>query len=342
MGCYHPLIGQVVSDPTTTTGRRLKVISSVDKIRYFSAAPEREFSVNAHQVFINDDTGEYIENITIPCGKCIGCRLDYSRKWADRMVLEQMATPGDTWFVTLTYDDEHLPVNDLGFSVLKKKQLQDFFKRLRISVERRDGKPSNLRFYACGEYGTKTGRAHYHAIVYNLQLSDLQQIGRNEMGNALFNSGFLSKIWSFGFVVVAPSNWSTAAYVARYVTKKWIKSDEQYIADHQPLPFTTMSLKPGIGAPWYFQNLDLFGSENPKIVLPPVKDKEHIIAPPEYFERLFLNDGGDPQVIRKLHDRRRFIAEATVAETDLDELNYFEVKESVKKKSMERLIRSLD
>ena len=121
----------------------------------------------------------------IPCGNCIGCRLDYSREWANRGYLE-MQTSFNAWFVTLTYDDEHnyVPeefITDTGFSFvdlnpeneyhwkgcLQPKDLTQFIKNLR-QIFKREYEYEGIRFMACGEYGSKARRPHFHLILFNV------------------------------------------------------------------------------------------------------------------------------------------------------------------------------
>ena len=66
----------------------------------------------------------------VPCGKCIGCRLEHSRSWAVRCVHEAYMYENNC-FVTLTYDDEHLPLTGDGLATLQRNDLTLFLKRLR-------------------------------------------------------------------------------------------------------------------------------------------------------------------------------------------------------------------
>lgn len=138
--------------------------------------------------------------VKIPCGKCIGCRLDYSRQWANRCMLEAQYHDKDSvWFVTITYNDKYVPKvttvdPETGKSVpaftLRKKDFQLWMKRLR----KRFG-CDHIRFFAAGEYGSETFRPHYHAILFGLHLHDLevwQSSGRFQ----LFTSKELAKTWS--------------------------------------------------------------------------------------------------------------------------------------------------
>ncbi|MDO5343060.1 MAG: replication initiation protein [Bacteroidia bacterium] len=175
--------------------------------------------------------------VKIPCGQCIGCRLEKSRQWAMRCVCESSLWDYNI-FLTLTYDNEHLPA-DLS---LHKDHLQKFMKRLR--KEFGDG----IRFYACGEYGNLNERPHYHLILFNFRLLDAEPIRYKP--SPLFISPSLSKLWPFGFHSFGSVTFDSAAYVARYCTKK-LTGDlaEEHYHGREP-EFALMSRRPGIGHDW--------------------------------------------------------------------------------------------
>lgn len=98
-------------------------------------------------------TRDNYEIIQVPCGRCLGCRLDHAKMWSDRCMLE-LQDHDEAYFVTLTYDDQHVTLSDENAATLVKSDLQNFFKRLR-----KDGQ--KIRYFACGEYGENTFRPHY-------------------------------------------------------------------------------------------------------------------------------------------------------------------------------------
>ena len=112
-------------------------------------------------IVFNVADGYHDMPVQVPCGKCIGCRLDYSRKWAIRCVLEAQMHK-ENCFLTLTYDDEHLPKGEK----LEKEEMQKFWKRLRKATG------TKIRYYMAGEYGTEGGRPHYHACVFGWKPRD--------------------------------------------------------------------------------------------------------------------------------------------------------------------------
>lgn len=178
----------------------------------------------------------------IPCGKCPGCRMDYSKGWAERMILELKDNP-KAMFVTLTYRNADLPRGDCGIPSLRMSDLQKFFKRLRKHFV---GK--RIRYYCVGEYGPRTKRPHYHAIIYGLSLDDFPDLtcfGVNELGQPYYTSPTFERIWSNGFVQQSEVTYHTCAYVSRYCLKK--QRTSHYVAEGIEPEFNVSSRKPGIG-----------------------------------------------------------------------------------------------
>ena len=179
----------------------------------------------------------------VPCGKCLGCRIDYSREWANRMCIELDDNPRAI-FLTLTYNDEHLPLTDSGVPTLDKRDLQLFWKRLRKSFP-----GVTIRYYVAGEYGPKTLRPHYHAIVYGLALDDFPDLytrGCNELRQPYYSSPRMAGIWGNGYILMSEVSYKTCAYVARYVLKKHYGSDKYFLGDAIQ-EFSLCSRRPGIG-----------------------------------------------------------------------------------------------
>lgn len=184
----------------------------------------------------------------LPCGGCIGCRLDRAEQWAVRCMHEAQMHEWNS-FITLTYADDKLPED---FSV-NLRELQLFMKRLRKEV-------GKVRFYGCGEYGDALERPHYHALIFGYAFPDRQLFKRSPTGD-IFTSATLSKVWTFGHSTVGDVDYESARYVAGYCMKK-IGGDPaaaHYLRTHpvngqlvrvEP-EFQTQSGKPGIGATWF-------------------------------------------------------------------------------------------
>ena len=111
------------------------------------------------KIYVNEEHGK----LNLGCGKCLACRIQKRKEWSMRL-WHELAYYDKSVFLTLTYDDNHMPDNES----LRLRDLQLFFKRLRKSLNKSNSKP--IKYFACGEYGTSTLRPHYHAIVYGLGL----------------------------------------------------------------------------------------------------------------------------------------------------------------------------
>jgi len=214
------------------------------------------------------------QQLNLPCGQCVGCRLERSRQWAVRCMHEASLYDSNC-FLTLTYDDKNLP-SDLS---LNKSHFQDFMKRLR----KRYG--SGIRYYHCGEYGDIYGRPHYHALLFNHDFEDKKFFSERN-GNRVYTSDSLSNLWTAGFSVIGEVTFESAAYVARYVMKKVTgeKADDYYGGR---LPeYTTMSRGSkklgtgGIGKGWF----DKFKSD--VYPIDRVIVRGHPSRPPRFYDTL--------------------------------------------------------
>lgn len=256
----------------------------------------------------------------VPCGQCIGCKLEYSRQWAMRCHHEALCWETNS-FITLTYSPEHLPSDQS----LIKYHWQTFIKRLReqfvplnphpkpenpydrllepelyykISKENKQTpygifrRDNAIRFFMCGEYGeecqtchknkyecdrdlshvfiSSIGRPHYHACLFNFDLPD-KTFWKTDGETHLYTSQILEKLWKHGFCSIGDVTFESAAYVARYITKKITgeNAEEHYLKPNLEtgeinnlLPeFTLQSRDPGIAKTWYdkYGHTDLEG-----------------------------------------------------------------------------------
>lgn len=149
-----------------------------------------------------------IRGMRVPCGKCIVCRQNRARQWAVRLQHE-LQFHHQYCFITLTYDDEHVPIIE-GDITLWKNDLQLFWKRLRKLLP----KNQKIKYLACGEYGEKTSRPHYHAIIFGWQPEDLIEIS-----NKIITSEILESVWKQGNVAVGSVVDETIYYVTGYILK---------------------------------------------------------------------------------------------------------------------------
>lgn len=176
----------------------------------------------------NPVTGQIEYGLKVPCGKCTSCKIAKAREWALRLMLE-MPYWQNTIFVTLTYNDESL--TDLS---LDKRTLQLFFKRLRKLTNR------ELKYFACGEYGDKSGRKHFHAIIFGIGLSDEWNY---DIGCYYSENHFIERCWNYGNVFNGDVTFQSCRYVAEYVFKKYNgKTKEKiYVENGLECPFQLQS-----------------------------------------------------------------------------------------------------
>lgn len=284
----------------------------------------------------------------VPCGMCVGCRTAYAREWAIRCLMEEKFST-NSLFLTLTYDNEHLPVKEFydprsgeiySRGVLVKRDFQLFMKRLRLEL------PEGVRFMASGEFGELYKRPHFHAILFNAPIDDLKISVPAEAnnGNALYDSDLVRSTWKNGNISVGEVNYGTCAYVAGYVQKKekgFLKAkaearDEmlkrlippdtvapapiETLADRQP--FLMSSRRPGIGRKYYDDHIqDIY--ERDSII---VKYKEDVqnVQPSRYYDRLYdIDHHEELQAIKKKRrEDSQYRQGQTLALTDLSAEEY--------------------
>lgn len=228
----------------------------------------------------------------VPCGKCLACLSRRSSMWTNRLMVEQNHS-AVTWFVTLTYNDENLPVvyhssdsldltrglmlpldGDCAFfdqtPVVYKKDLVDFFKRLRsrLSVQ--------IKYYACAEYGSNSHRPHYHFILFLKDIMTREHI-----------SECLSESWPFGFIRLDECGPAAIRYVTKYVCKDSSDSFHDFVCQLGFPVFAIMSKKLGAD---YLKDNALFhdGSvESCKFLL---DDGTPSVLPRYYKDKLYTSD----------------------------------------------------
>jgi hypothetical protein len=217
------------------------------------------------------ERGDILRALQLPCNSCLGCLLERSRKWAIRCLHESQMHE-DNCFVTLTYDDAHL-----GDGSLNYRDYQLFMRRLR----KRFGA---VRFFMCGEYGDLRGRPHFHSCLFGFNFPDREYYRTLRSGSRLYTSGILSDLWPKGFSSIGDVTFESAAYVARYIFKKFEKPIPGWIVSEggecrpKVREFTRMSLKPGIGREWIEKYLDEV-YDNDYVVVNGVKCR-----PPKYYD----------------------------------------------------------
>lgn len=290
MGCYKPMIR--VEDTWNWA-------KAEDGHLYH---PARIISTDRLEQYDKQNLARY-RYTQIGCGECIGCRLDYSREWANRGYLESTMWDNN-YFVTLTLDDENIEIPEFietkeGFlfmeveniewmGTLVPKDLQDFLKRLREEF-RTKYNHTGIRFMAAGEYGETYGRPHYHLILFNTPFptESFHNPKVKYEKYVYYENTILEKCWKKGWAQITECSWNTIAYVARYITKKinGPGSEEEYAAKGQVKEFFRVSNQPGIGREYYEKHKEEIYKDD-KVLIRNAKGS-HWVKPPTYFDKLY-------------------------------------------------------
>lgn len=267
MPCFRPLSGYRSKLVNPTTGKRGITFS------------KREAA-----------STDPVDQITLPCGQCRHCRLEHSRQWAMRCVHEASLYDNNC-FLTLTYSDEFLPQNnslDYDAPVL-------FMKRLRKQFG------EGIRSYGCAEYGDLLQRPHYHLCIFNFDFTDKKHL-KTVNEHKIYSSETLSLLWPFGHSSIGSLTFESAAYVARYCTKKitGARAKTHYevvdpssgeVFERAPERAICVSRRPGLGRTWYEQNAKYTQTFDHVIL----RGKK--LRPTKYYDRLF--DLADPAAFKE-------------------------------------------
>lgn len=270
--------------------------------------------------------------LLIPCGRCQGCNLERSRQWALRCIHEGKLHGTNNSYITLTYDDEHLPPNNN----LHHRDFVLFLKRLRKQLRHK------IKFYMCGEYGDKNGRPHYHAIIFGHRYTDLQYHSTNHNGDRLSTSATLQRQWGLGHCLIGELSYQSASYIARYIMKKVRGDAAETHYTHVNLEtgeifqrtpeYNQMSrggrTGKGIAHDWYQRyRTDVFPSDQCIIDGKPVK-------PPRYYDKLLRK--GDRLTYDELKAKREYAGAQAAADNTPERLEVKAAVTAARIKSLKR------
>ena len=252
----------------TDNGKKLLYITS-NKTNFIYKPKSKEcaYSQAPKDIFTDKIITDYVE---IPCGECEQCQAKRAEEWKERCIAESKLWKHNC-VINLTYNDENLPINHfkiieetgervkatpeestIKIPTIRYKDVQDFKKRLAEHWKRKHGE-SEIRFVCACEYGDKRQRPHYHLIMFNLHLRDMEDHGFTPKGGREFLSKEIQKIWNKGWVTIGEVTEESIAYIANYTLKK-IKgaNAKEYYKQHGKEPeMIRYSNKPGIGATWF-------------------------------------------------------------------------------------------
>ena len=267
--------------------------------------------------------------VEVPCGQCLECRIQYTRSWANRCEIESRKSK-DNYFITLTYDDEHLPPH----GSLDPNDTDRFIHSIRDYFRHR-GFKGKIRYFYCGEYGDQTFRPHYHLVLFNCPLDDLtyefkqMEDGRlkkhlrpNNNGDLMY-SELIHKCWDYkGEISVGRFSYDTAAYVAQYCTKKINpKLKDKYAEMNVHPEFLRMSK--GIGENGFKK--ELYELDNICIA-------GKISALPRYYDKLFKKiDVNEFVNVQRTRNMAKYVRYDTYINSDqhkerVDEMREYRLK----------------
>lgn len=242
--------------------------------------------------------GFYDMPIDVPCGQCIGCRLEYSRQWAMRCIHE-LKMHEKSCFLTLTYNDENLPLD----YYLEKEELQKALKRIRKYIE-----PLKFRYMACGEYGETTKRPHYHVIMYGYEFPDNEHYAHND-GYDIYTSKILDSLWGKGECKIGTVTFESCCYVARYMLKKQKGQNKR---DDGKEEFLLASRKPGLGQKFFEKYYEEIYATDSCVI----RNKQ--MKPPKYYDTKF-EEFAEKQLRKIKAERRKNVCDDPEERQDVKE-----------------------
>lgn len=319
MSCTRPLVRIPTSDGDFRVVSLKGYLNHSGKnLEFIADKAQQDLNEKKIKELIKDQKAQLL-----PCGQCPGCKMAAASSWANRMELE-LPYHQNAWFITFTYDDDNIPYRmtwDEGTGEvlvenysLRYEDMQKFWKRLRRYMEYHKINNGKLMYFQCGEYGGKTHRPHYHAIVYDIPFTkeDLK-VYKKKNGAVYYNVDWFTELWGMGHVVIAAAEWKAMAYTARYTTKKvYGKEGKEFYKELGILPEKcNMSKRPAIGAKYFEEHSEEIYAKD-KIQLKNGK----VCKPPRYFDKLY-----DAQCLRKpLTDKEVEDIELTIEKAESDEL----------------------
>lgn len=339
MACYHPLHAFKIGINEDSGKPKYQIEAG-----HIERIPVKdEFGRRKFQDLWNENP------IQIPCGKCIGCRLDYSRQWATRCMLEAQQYEHNA-FITVTYEDDALTKNKgvdietgeiIDVATLVPEELTKFMKDLRRYYEYHYNH-KGIRFYAAGEYGSILERPHFHIICFNLPILDKEYLFSNANHDKIYTSEIIRQIWGKGHITVGEVTWNSAAYTARYIMKKIKGPDAKEIYETKGIvpEFVRMSRDGGIGREYYEKNKDKI-YELDEITLTNKKGLAQKVKPSKYYDRLY--DIENPDLLALIKAKRKAAAEMSMKlqleNTNKTKEEYLETKERNKQAQIQTLKR---
>lgn len=261
--------------------------------------------------------------LKIPCGKCMGCRIDRSQQWGTRLMHEKLFHQ-ESCMLLVTYDNEHLPEHGTLVPLDIKKLMKALNDKLGPALREKYGQ--GIRYFLCGEYGDINGRPHYHVIIFGADFhEDRKYYKKTKGGHQLFRSPSLTKLWGKGNIDIGNVTQESCEYVARYILKKvngdraidrYSRIDETTGEWYMLHPeFIRMSNRPGIGSLFFDDpaNSNMYARGG----FPRLRGRG-LKAIPKYYDRKL--EKIDPERLQRIKEQRRAAAELRKADNTPERL----------------------
>lgn len=224
-------------------------------------------------------------SINVPCGKCVSCLKRRSGHWSFRLAQEAQVSSSAS-FLTLTY--ANAPISENGFPTLVKRDVQLFMKKLRKKCPL-----YKLKYYFCGEYGTKTNRPHYHAIIFNLP----QRI--------IHKPQLITDTWEHGHTMITHSNDLTINYVSGYIMKDNIKPINKH--DDRLREFSLMSK--GMGLSYLTPQMKNYYRQRELTAIR--HENGHFISMPRYYKQKIFDKHELKKIYTDLLNHMEYVEKST-------------------------------
>ena len=270
---------------------------------------------------------DYHEKLRVRCGHCINCKAARAHEWCMRLEMESHYWK-DCCFVTLTYNDENLPMHvidghiyysdeEIGLHpelavlyepTLRPDHLTKFLKRLRKRLA------TPCRYFAVGEYGTKFGRSHLHILFFGIPAGIITQ-------------KIVEDCWPYGFVQVKPFFKETCSYIAGYVQKKLYGKDKYLFK----LP-EFMRCSHHLGERWLRDHMSSFDDEHPYICIGGYK-----YGIPRAFRKILVKEGKLKEnrqidmAVQQLKEKAELYKDLRLKDVDIEEFWHHRIKTAIEK-----------
>lgn len=296
-GCLNPIIATFNYKKSNNLFNDKTCLTILGNLKHLSKVHNNSFIIN---LLSKDNI------IKLPCRQCINCAMKKAREWSMRNCLEARDFDDDQkWFLTLTYDNDNVnkvnKVNSLSHS-----DITNFMKKLRSYF-----KDDKIRFFASGEYGSKTYRPHYHIILYGITFknSSFEFLYSKKSGDKTFyyyRNDIIQKLWDKGITVICNFDDAEASYVSQYTTKKLnnYKNPYYYLKEKKIIPeFIQMSRRPGIAKHYYDIHKDEFYYDKNDTMMYHTDYKTIYVKPFAFYDRLF--DLENPDMLKFFKENRK-------------------------------------